>query len=382
MKKVFAIADSIVSPLGYGSESNWNSLLLNKTGIALQNHDDITLKNFYAALFNESQLKNIEKDIKPINYFTKLEKLFIASIASANIENVADLASPKTLFLFSSTKGNIDILENENAADFNINRAKLPAMAKEIVKYFNNPNEPVIVSNACISGVLALMAASFYIRQGTYENVVVTGGDIISSFTVSGFQSLYALGKSFCRPFDKERDGINLGESTATIILSAKKNKMDDIELLAASTSNDANHISGPSKTGDGLANSIYQTFKNAKISAGEIDFVSSHGTATIYNDEMEAKAFHLSALSDVPVHSLKGFFGHTLGAAGILESIISMWSIKKQTLILSKGYYESGVSIPLNIIKENKKASINNCLKTASGFGGCNASIIFSNNG
>ena len=116
---------------------------------------------------------------------------------------------------------------------------------------------------------------------------------------------------------------------------------------------------------------------KEAKISADQIDFISAHGTATLYNDEMEAIAFNRINLQNVPLNSLKGFYGHCLGAAGLLESIISMESAMHNTLIQSKNFEEQGTSQSLNIIKENQPAKINYILKTASGFGGCNAAIV-----
>jgi 3-oxoacyl-[acyl-carrier-protein] synthase-1 len=254
-------------------------------------------------------------------------------------------------------------------------------MARHITRFFGNPNEPVIISNACISGVFALMMGSYYIREGLYEKVIVAGGDIISEFTLSGFQSLHALSQGICKPFDKNRDGINLGEACATVVLAGQAQSPSDIEIKGGATSNDANHISGPSKTGDGLAQAIHQALKYSGMSGGEIGYVSAHGTATLYNDEMEAKALHLAGLAEVPVNSLKGYVGHTLGAAGVLETILATWSLKKQVILASGGYSEHGVSLPLQVVKKNTQAVFTHCLKTASGFGGCNAALVLSKN-
>ena len=116
---------------------------------------------------------------------------------------------------------------------------------------------------------------------------------------------------------------------------------------------------------------------KEAKVSSDQIDFISAHGTATLYNDEMEAIAFNRMDLQNVPLNSMKGYYGHCLGASGLLESIISMESALKNTLIPSKNFEEMGISQDLNIIKENQSAEIKYILKTASGFGGCNAAIV-----
>ncbi|PLX10405.1 MAG: beta-ketoacyl synthase, partial [Marinilabiliales bacterium] len=145
------------------------------------------------------------------------------------------------------------------------------------------------------------------------------------------------------------------------------------------SNSNDANHISGPSRNGDGLYFAIRNAFEQADKTDTKIDYISAHGTATPYNDEMESKAINLAKLNHVPVNSLKGYWGHTLGAAGIIESIAGIHSIKQNCLIQSIGYSEHGVSEPLNIIQNFEEKEINNFLKTASGFGGSNAAVYFS---
>jgi 3-oxoacyl-[acyl-carrier-protein] synthase-1 len=143
--------------------------------------------------------------------------------------------------------------------------------------------------------------------------------------------------------------------------------------------SNDANHISGPSRTGEELYQAIDQAMRSAGVETGAIDLISAHGTATIYNDEMEAKAITLAGLQDVPVNSLKGYYGHTLGAAGLIESVISLHSMKAGLIIPTLGFSEMGVTKPLNVCRQLEEKPIQHCLKTASGFGGCNAAVIFS---
>jgi len=123
----------------------------------------------------------------------------------------------------------------------------------------------------------------------------------------------------------------------------------------------------------------IKKAFKQAGKSDTNIDYISAHGTATPYNDEMESKAISWAKLNHVPVNSLKGYWGHTLGAAGIIECIAGIHSIKENCLIKSLGYSEHGVSEPLNVIKNFEEKEIRNFLKTASGFGGSNAAVYFS---
>ncbi len=163
------------------------------------------------------------------------------------------------------------------------------------------------------------------------------------------------------------------------LILSSNKQSKDHIKVVSGSVSNDANHISGPSRTGEELYYCIKKSMKDAGLSGADIDFISAHGTATMYNDEMEAKAIASATLQAAPVNSLKAFYGHTLGAAGLIESIISIQSLKENIIIPTKGFKESGVSKPINICNKILYKHLYNCLKTASGFGGCNAAVVFS---
>jgi 3-oxoacyl-[acyl-carrier-protein] synthase-1 len=116
---------------------------------------------------------------------------------------------------------------------------------------------------------------------------------------------------------------------------------------------------------------------EESRITPTDIDFISAHGTATLYNDEMEAKAFSLLKMNDTPLNSLKGYFGHTLGAAGVVEVAMSAQSLLMDELVPSKGFENLGVSQPVNVTKGLEKRPLKTCLKTASGFGGCNAAII-----
>jgi 3-oxoacyl-[acyl-carrier-protein] synthase-1 len=147
--------------------------------------------------------------------------------------------------------------------------------------------------------------------------------------------------------------------------------------LSGGSVSNDANHISGPSRTGEELWLAIRRSLEQSGMDAADIDFISAHGTATRYNDEMEAKAFHLASMEHIPLNSLKGYYGHTLGAAGILESIITIHSMKENIIFPTLGYSTPGTEMPVNVVSEIRKSNLRRTLKTASGFGGCNAALI-----
>jgi 3-oxoacyl-[acyl-carrier-protein] synthase-1 len=250
--------------------------------------------------------------------------------------------------------------------------------AKLVAQAFENANTPIVISNACISGIAALLFAKRLLETGAYENAVVVGADTITKFVFSGFKSFRALSAGKCKPFSADRDGINLGEATATVLLTTNQHSSHRIQLKGGATSNDANHISGPSKTGDELSIAINKALSEANLSAKEIDFISAHGTATLFNDEMEAKAFHTSKLLDVPINSLKAYFGHTLGAAGLVESVISILSLENNIVVPTLGFTTLGVPVAANICNETIHQPMKCFLKTASGFSGCNGALVF----
>jgi 3-oxoacyl-[acyl-carrier-protein] synthase-1 len=216
------------------------------------------------------------------------------------------------------------------------------------------------------------------IDAGLYEHVVVAGGDILSEFVISGFLSFQALSPEPCRPFDIARNGLSLGEGCGTVILSSSLKTNTAIKVSGSAITNDANHISGPSRTGEELALSIGNALKEAGLKPGDLSFISAHGTATLYNDEMESKALEIAGLVNTPVNSFKGYWGHTLGAAGVIESIATIHSMENNRLFRSAGFNEPGIPVPLNVIRKNTDVPVQNSLKIASGFGGCNAAIVF----
>lgn len=381
MDKIYKIADNIISSLGFTSQENFENLKQGKSGIAQTIDPKITQTPLQVSQVNSERLDTEFNKLGKSENYTRLEKMMILSISDALNQTSVEPTEKDTLFIFSSVKGNIDLIENENHP-FGEERINLWAIADQVTNFFNSNSKYIFISNACISGATALIAAAQYLRTKKYKNVIVCGGDIISEFTPSGFQSFKAVSENPCKPFDANRDGITLGEGVGTIILSTDENLVKEensIIYRGGANTNDANHISGPSRTGDGLYYAIRDALKEARKEDTKIDYISGHGTATPYNDEMESKAIAWAKLNHVPVNSLKSYWGHTLGAAGIIECIAGFHSIKNNCLIKTLGYSEHGVSENINVIREYQETKITNFLKTASGFGGSNAAVYFS---
>jgi len=365
-------ANNIISPLGYTTAQNFDALVQGKIAVSKQQFP-FSETVFCCAKIDETMLNNYFSESSKVTFYTHLEKMCILSIQDIVKQFHLDFTDKKNLLIISTTKGNIDVLEGAYE-NLNGNRAYLPVFAKTIGDYFGCASIPLVISNACISGILSIIAGMRFIESGIYTNVVVCGADIVSEFTLSGFKSFNALSDEPGKPFDKNRAGINLGEAAASILLSS--DKISSIKISGGNSANDANHISGPSRNADGLFQAIEKTLQDSKINT--VDLISAHGTATDFNDEMESIAFSRAQLNHIPLNSLKGYYGHTLGAAGVLESIIAVTSLGSNTLIQSKGFELDGTSKELNVIKKTEQKLINSCLKTASGFGGCNAAAIF----
>jgi 3-oxoacyl-[acyl-carrier-protein] synthase-1 len=365
MRAVWSIADSIISPLGYTSDENYMRLRSGISGVTQITHTLFHNEPFYAAAVAGLSLGSGQ---------SRLEQMSLRALR--DVLRSVSLPPERTLFILSTTKGNIDLLDQAEPQ-----RLALHETATYLARESGFMHS-LVISNACISGVLALIVAKRYIEAGQYDHAVVLGADVLSPFVVSGFKSLNALSAEPCRPFDAQRAGINLGEAAAVIILSSApddvmKKPAPRVRLLGAGVSNDANHISGPSRTGQELAHAIRQALLTSGLQPQHLDAVSAHGTATVYNDEMEAKAFDLAGLADVPVNSLKGYYGHTLGAAGIVETIISAHSLHRNELLPTYGFTSLGVSRPIHICDSLRAMPLRRILKTASGFGGCNAALV-----
>ena len=377
---IVSIADNIISPLGMTSEANYEAIKAGRS--ELKHHDGLwgLPEPFVASLMNREAMAEEFASIQLDECYTFFEKMIILS-ASKAIQNAGIKAnSDSVLFILSTTKGNVFLLDKRETG-FPQERVSLGMAARQMIDYFHNPNPPIVVSNACISGVCAQIEAMRNLESGCFDYVVVVGADTQSAFIVSGFQSFKALSSETCKPFDAQRCGLNLGDAAATIIYT-RKDKANENDWVACrgAIRNDANHISGPSRTGEGSYRALCVTLGN--IPAERIAFINAHGTATIYNDEMESVAIERAGLANVPVNALKGYYGHTMGAAGILESILSMKAIDEGIVLATKGFDTIGVTHPLKLSNQHQPTEKKAFIKLLSGFGGCNAALLFAKGG
>ena len=377
MKKTFVTYNNIISSLGFDTASNIENIAKGISGIKRIDDAKLLQEPFYSSLVDIDKLDAAFQKNGSISDYTHLEKMMILSLQDVIKQSNIPLDS-KTGFIISTTKGNVDVLD-ENSV-FPKERAYLSELGKQLQQFLGIKNEAVIISNACVSGVLAVSVAKRMIESKLYNHVLIVSGDVVSKFILSGFQSFQAMSDAACKPFSKNRTGINIGEAIASVLVTSNSDYLsnDAVQILGDASCNDANHISGPSRTGEGLVRSMESAFQEANLESSEVDYISAHGTATNYNDEMEAIALNRMHLGNVPVNSLKGYYGHTLGASGLLETIVGMHSLYNNTLYASYGFDELGVSKFINVIEKTTPKELHVFLKTASGFGGSNTAVLY----
>ena len=365
---VYKIADNILSPLGATTAENYQAVKAGRS--ALMRYDQrwsLPDKMLTASLFSQEQEQQFL-----ISGLSRFESMVVTSVREALSQTTLDVSQPNVILIISTTKGDVELLEESPEADH-----LSPAdSAQRIARELGFTTEPIVVCNACISGLSALILASRLLEDGQYDYAVVCGADSQSRFIVSGFQSLKALSPEPCRPFDMERMGLNLGEAAATMILGKG---VGDWTLGPGAIRNDATHISNPAKNGEGSCLALKTIVDdNDKES---LAFINAHGTATIFNDQMESVAIERAGLADIPVNAYKGSYGHTMGAAGVLETILSMTALDDQTILATQGFEELGVSGRISLSASHQSTSKSAFVKMLSGFGGCNAALLLEKN-
>lgn len=373
---VVKIADSVLTPFGLGTEINYNSVKAGKSCLQRYEGKWRLPAPFVASFIDDSILNKLCYDLNIEYGYSRLEQMAIAVVHNALKNLEIEISGNNVAFIFASAKGNIHLLENGDVVN---EKLQLPTTAGKIARWFGNDRPPFVVSNACISGVHAQIEAWRLLKYGSADIVVVVASDMLSPFIVSGFQSFKAVSDELCRPFDEERLGLNLGEAAACAVykrMNIEEALHGSWSIATGAVNNDAYHISHPSKTAEGSFLALMTALKGC--SKEEIAMINVHGTATMFNDEMEAVALERADLSTVPINSLKGYFGHTMGAAGLLETIVTMAAMDDNIILGTKGFKTIGVSRNVNIASENRTTTGTKFIKIMSGFGGCNAAIRY----
>ncbi|NDV26740.1 beta-ketoacyl-[acyl-carrier-protein] synthase family protein [Desulfovibrio sp. JC010] len=255
-----------------------------------------------------------------------------------------------------------------------------PAAAVAEKYGFNGPVQTV--TNACSSGTDAIGIAASWIRLGLCDLVIAGGADALSGISYTGFSRLMITSPQRCRPFDKDRQGLNLGEGAAVLIL-ASESTMQELELnsiaqvMGYGTSCDAHHLTAPHPEGSGLKQAVRDALERSGISASEIGFINVHGTGTENNDRIEGQVIN-ELFPTTPFTGTKGFTGHTLGAAGAVEAVMTVMSLQNGLLPPTSGFHEAAEGAKAIPVSKKTAIDAKYALSDSLAFGGNNSALVF----
>jgi len=370
---IYCISDNVISPLGETTEENYQAVKTGHSALKVFQGEWNLPEPFTASLFSQEQTSSLA-----IKGMSRFDSLVIKSVSKAINDSGIDPSQSNVVFILGTTKGNIELLQDGKKPPLEL---YLGNTANRIATAVGISTQSIVTCNACISGVSAIILAMRLLDAGYYDYAVVCGADVQNKFTISGFQSLSAVSQQPCKPFDLERLGLNPGEAAATMVLASDR-LLDSKDccnwcIEKGAVRNDAFHVTSPSKNGHGAWLALCET--DFGKDNDQLAFINAHGTATMFNDQMESVAIERAGLQTVPVNAIKGYYGHTMGAAGVLETIIAMHSIDDHTVLGTRGFSELGVSGKIHLSNENQPTEKSSFIKMISGFGGNNAALFVS---
>jgi len=309
------------------------------------------------------------------NIFDVLKDVTAKVLEASNLDNFHN-----TLLILGSSVGGMQECEDifysqKSYRNINPNRYSMNALSDYLAKEFGFYDARAI-STACTSSANALLLAKRLIDVDAYENILVVGADGLCYSTVLGFYALGVLSDKECTPFDKGRNGMNVAEAVAALLIQNIKTK-NSIELKGVGASSDAHHITNPDPEATGAISSMADAIADANLSVEDIDYVNAHGTATLANDKVEALAIEKLFGKNVYVSSTKAITGHTLGAAGAVEAVVACETIKQSKIPPQTGLQKQE-NMNINIPKEIVTMEIKNVISNSFAFGGNNTSLVF----
>jgi len=370
LREVVICAAGAVTALGSNLDQTWESLLHGESGLR-------TLSRFDVGRYVSSVAACVP------NLALAANGSRLPTLLEWTLDGFPPVPQESLLFL-ATTKGEIDLLERQRRGAEIDSLRLLPEAVLGAVRYRTGIKGPgVNVNAACASATLALGRGAAAIARGDAESVLVVCADLVSEFVFSGFSALKALSSGLCRPFDAGRDGLSLGEGGAALLLmsrdrAAREGRPVLCRLLGWGAAGDAHHITAPARDGCGLILAVKRALQVAAIEAQGVDGISAHGTGTVFNDLMELTAFR-ALLGDrkVPLHSVKGALGHTLGAAGGIEAALAIRSLQSGLLPPTVGLRRPEPGSEGCVSAEALTFPGQILLSTNSGFGGINGALI-----
>lgn len=378
-----------VSPLGVNCAENSVSLQSSRDAIVpITLFDAADCQCRTVGEIADSKLTNVSAIAKRAKAWHRVSKMTLIALAEA-LSGRSDWKPDAAIF--ATTSGGMSFgeafyagLKRGRAARslrWELSQYLMPQAARESLEVFHLPIDPWIISNACASGSNAVGHAALLIGSGQARQVICGGYDTLSQLVFAGFDCLRASTAEKCRPFDKNRTGLALGEGAAVLVLEDYETAQAEgrtilAEIAGYGAANDNHHLTQPDPSGLGPLRSMERALAIAGLDT--VDYINAHGTGTPFNDASEGAAI-LQLLPNVPVSSTKGAMGHSLGAAGAIEAVFSILAIRGQFLPPNLNFVTPDDAVPLNIVaNESRPAVVRSVISNSFGFGGSNASLVF----
>ncbi len=388
--QIYITGYGVISSIGFNSEENFKSLKDLKSGIS----------EIEDSIYNDYKVGKIQKTNEELSSMFNLKTpgsrtSILGMIAAKEAFQGHSLSKEVRTGLISGTSvGGMDISENAyldfKNGNLDVSAFKHHASGTTTIEigqelglencYLNT------ISTACSSAANSIMLGARLIQNGILDRVIVGGTDSLTNFTFKGFRSLMIFDKEWCKPFDQNRNGLNLGEGAGYLVIESEKSmkltKKEPIAKLSGwNNSSDAYHQTASSPEGTGAILSMTKALNMAKLAPSDIDYINAHGTSTPNNDISESTAFIKVFNNKVPAFSsTKGYTGHTLAASGGIEAVYALYAINNGVLLPNLNFttpIPDTLLIPQTTFEENKK--IKHVLSNSFGFGGNNSTLIFS---
>ncbi len=359
----------LFTPYGIGVDACWEGLMAKQCTINECTRFDMSAMRSKKAAF-----------IPELGHSGKTS-LFMQMVSRLFEETLPPLPED-TFLLTASTTGEIDYLEKKVLyGQGDAEESALSGLTHKVAKAAGIKRSGLVISAACASSLAACARGLSLIRSGVEDCILVVAGDVVSEFVFSGFSSLMALDVNSSKPFDKERAGLSLGEAAGYVLLMSRERAEKEgikavFSLTGSGQSNDANHMTGPSRDGAGLSRAVLKALESAEIERDTPAFIAAHGTGTQYNDSMEMKGYKKVFSSPLPVFSVKGAMGHPMAGAGLVQLLVAVQCLKTGMIPPTVGLSDvdpeaDGWASPHAVpFKGNHGIVVN------AGFGGINAAL------
>ena len=370
--KAVVVACDMVTSYGQGVNLCWKRLMAGESAIR-----EITR-------FDTRYFKTSKAAVIP-DLSCNADESLVMQMLTPMFTNTGNTLIPEDTFpVLATTTGEIDYLEHYViGGEGEYNQSSPDYLLQKIVKITGVKYPGMFVSAACTSSNTAVAHGAALIDSGRYDSVLVVACDSVSEFVFSGFSAIMALDKNAARPFDKNRKGLTLGEAAGFILMMSPERALREsrpilVKIAGWGMTSDANHMTGPARDGSGLAAAIDKALQSASIAIDDVGVIAAHGTGTIYNDAMEMQAFKkVFTKKCIPIYSIKGGIGHTMGAAGLVEIILALKSLQEMTAPPTVNLLDIDQQAKGWVFQEPIKFKKPVTISTNSGFGGVNSAIV-----